>query len=357
MVASKMKILKNVSLKLYSTMRLGGTADYLCEAKKPQDLVTANAWAEAQQIPLRVIGGGSNIIWRDEGFKGLLVINKIPGFRLVSEDAVSATYKVGAGENWDTIVDQFVGLGLSGVEALSLIPGTVGAGPIQNIGAYGQDIAQTLVEVEAYDLMEKAFVIIKNSDCAFGYRTSRFKTVDSGRFLIATVSFCLSKQGYKGALYADVKTYLDQHEVSRPTPKAVRNAVVAIRSKKLPNPTEVANCGSFFSNPVISNIEFKKLVKRYPEIKKTKPGWPQKAYWELDDGSVKISAGWLIETAGFSGHKDHQTGMSLWPKQNLVVVNQKAKKTQDLLDFEQKLTSTIFAKFDINLQREPEILP
>ncbi len=338
-------------------MRLGGTADYLCEAKTKQDLLKAESWAEEHELPIRVIGSGSNVIWRDEGYKGLLVINKISGFKKISEDEKYATYHIGAGENWDVIVDQVVGLNLSGIESLSLIPGTVGAAPVQNIGAYGQDISQTIVEIEAYDRMEKSFVTLSNEQCAFGYRTSRFKTVDSERFLIAYVTLIFSKQFDHKPEYTDIEAYFTDNDLVDYTPKTIRKAVIAIRQKKLPDPNKIANCGSYFSNPIISSDEFKKLARKYPDIKKPREGWSQAAYWELGNEKVKIGAGWLIEEAGFKSYIDSETGMKLWPSQNLVFVNAKAKSTQNLLDFEQKITDKIFEMFGINLIREPEILP
>lgn len=339
-------------------MRLGGTADYLCEAKTKADLSRAEAWAEARELPIRIIGSGSNIIWRDEGFKGLLVINKIRGFKMITEDDSTATYEIGAGENWDTIVDQLVGLKLSGVECLSLIPGTAGASPVQNIGAYGQEISHTLVNVEAYDRMEKAFVTIPNEQCAFGYRTSRFKAVDSERFLISSITLKLTKTyTTPKKSYADIEAYFASHHIKEHTPVTMRKAVVAIRTKKLPDPSKVANCGSFFGNPIISALEFKRLAKKYPAVLKVPKGWTQAPHWELKDGRVKIGAGWLIEQAGFSSHFDVATGMSLWPTQNLVFVNKRAKRTQDLLDFEQKITEKISSMFGIQLEREPELLP
>lgn len=342
-----MKVLKNVSLKLYSTMRLGGTADFLCEAKSKDDLTKAEAWAEEHTLPIRVIGSGSNIIWRDEGFKGLLVINKIRGFEKVAEDDSSATYKIGAGEHWDTIVDQLVGLKLAGVECLSLIPGTVGATPIQNVGAYGQEIASTLVEVEAFDRMEKAFVTLTNEQCAFGYRTSRFKTVDNGRFLISSITLKLSKSAPKPPFYESLQKYFDEKHIEIPRLEQIRKAVVAIRSSKLPDPSKVANNGSFFANPIIDAGSFNTLKKKHKSIK----GWEQK------DGSYKISAAWLIESTGFKGKRDPATGMTTWKNQALVLVNEKAKSTQDLLDFEQKITSKVSEIFGISLEREPELLP
>lgn len=357
-----MKILKDVPLKLYSTMRLGGTADYLCQVKTTKELAEAEAWAEQRQLPIRVIGGGSNIIWRDEGFKGLLVVNKIRGFKRIAEDETSATYQIGAGEQWDIIVDQLVGLGLTGVECLSYIPGTAGATPIQNIGAYGQEIAQTLVEVEAYDRMDKSFVTLQNDQCAFGYRTSRFKSIDNGRFLISSLTLKLNKfdheaGNYKAPAYKDLEAYFKEHPAPSHTPALVRKAVVAIRKKKLPDPDKTPNNGSYFGNAIIDKNHFKHIAAAYPAIKKPLPGWSQPPYWDLGNGMYKISAGWLIEMAGFSAYRDAATGMRIWPKQNLVFVNYRATRTQNLLDFEQKITQKVFEMFQIELLREPELLP
>ena len=342
-----MKILKDASLKLYSTMRLGGTTDFLTEAKSKDDLAEAEAWAEARELPIRVIGIGSNIIWRDEGFKGLLVVNKIRGFKKLGEDKTSATYQIGAGENWDEIVDQLVGLGLSGVECLSFIPGTVGATPVQNVGAYGQEIAETFISLEAYDRMEKDFVTLSHDQCAFGYRTSRFKTVDNGRFLIANITLKLRKGLPQPPFYEALQNYLDEHKINSPSLIEIRKAVIAIRSHKLPDPAKVANNGSFFANPIITDKDFKKLQKSHKTIKG----------WSLAGGKTKVSAAWLVESSGFKGKLDVETGMTTWENQSLVLVNSKARSTQDLLNFQQKITDKVFEKFGINLEREPELLP
>lgn len=342
-----MNILKGVSLKLHSTMRLGGTADFLVNAKTRQDIVDAEKWAESKQLPVIMIGSGSNIIWRDEGFKGLVIVNKIRGFKKLSEDEKTATYRIGAGENWDTVVDQIVGLKLQGIECLSLIPGTAGATPVQNVGAYGQDISQTLVELEAYDRMEEEFVVLDNTACAFGYRNSRFKTTDKGRFLITSITLRLNKAEPSSPFYEGLQIYLDKKSIKEPSLSQIRQAVIAIRSQKLPDPAKVANNGSFFANPIIDKKLYQKLVKRYKDIKA----------WQLEDGKYKVSAAWLIEEAGFKNKIDTQTGMNTWKNQPLVIVNERAKRTIDLLAFQDKITEKIYALFEIDLQREPEILP
>jgi UDP-N-acetylmuramate dehydrogenase len=342
-----MDMQQNVSLHGYSTMRLGGTADYITEAKSQEDLQAAAEWADTKNLLIRVIGSGSNIIWRDEGFKGLLVVNRIQGFEKVAEDHISVTYKIGAGENWDETVQKTAELGLYGIECLSAIPGMVGATPVQNVGAYGQDISQTMVSLDAYDSKEKKFITLHGVDCDFGYRTSRFKTGDSGRFLISSVTLKLQKNPPADLWSHSLKEYLEAHNITNRDPLTFRNAIIAIRAAKLPDPKVVANTGSFFSNPIISNAELKKIRETFPDM----------PAWELGPDSQKLSAGWLIETAGFKGFSDPETGMATWKNHALVIVNEHAKNTADLMKFQQKIKDKVQELFGIMLEQEPELLP
>lgn len=342
-----MKILASVSLKLHSTMRLGGTADYLVYVRTREELVTAEEWAESQGLPVRMIGEGSNIIWRDEGFKGLVIVNRIRGFKKIAEDETTASYQIGAGENWDTIVERLVALKLQGIECLSLIPGSAGATPVQNVGAYGQEIASTLVHVEAYDRVEKNFVTIPNERCAFGYRTSRFKTTDSGRFLICSITLQLNKRRPQAPFYEALQRYLDEKDLQNPTVLQVRRAVIAIRSQKLPDPQKIPNNGSFFANPIIDKSHYEHIKATYKDVKA----------WQVDEKSYKLSAAWLIQRAGFKPVLDPDTGITPWKHQPLVLVNKRANRTTDLLRFQDKITEKVFELFQITLEREPELLP
>lgn len=343
----QMTIQQQVSLKDYSTMRLGGTAQYLSVITSRQDIVEAVAWAKSHQLPLIMIGGGSNIIWRDEGFPGLVLVNAIRKYEVFTEDALNTYITVGGGEPWDSVVAQSVAADLTGIEALSLIPGTAGATPIQNVGAYGQEIADTLVTVEAYDLQTADFVTLAASECAFGYRTSRFKTTDKGRYLITQIVLHLTRQAPQPPFYTAVSEYLDAHGITDCTPATLRQAVIAIRSAKLPDPAQVANNGSFFGNPVISDIQFAELQNQYPDV----------PHWLQADGSVKVPAAWLVETAGFKDYHDTETGMATWPTQSLVFINEHATATADLLTFRQKVVDAVEARFHIQLEQEPELLP
>lgn len=336
-----------VSLRQYSTMRLGGDAAYAVDVHDRADLTAAVRWADERQLPILMIGLGSNIIWRDDGFQGLLLINAMRRYEVIEEDGDNVYLTVGAGEVWDDIVKRTVEAGLTGIEALSLIPGTAGATPVQNVGAYGQEIANTLVSVEAYDRTTDSFLNIPTADCGFGYRTSRFKAADRGRFFITAITLHLMRANPTPPFHAGLQSYLDEHHVTEYTPSTIRNAVVAIRSQKLPDPAKVANNGSFFANPLVDEGKFAQLQSAFPDM----PHWP------TDEGMVKLSAAWLIEQAGFKDYHDEATGMATWPTQPLVFINEHAKTTADLLAFKQKITSAVSKQFGIALVQEPELLP
>lgn len=307
----------------------------------------AVAWADEHNVPVMMIGGGSNIVWRDEGFPGLVIVNKIMGYEEQQEDEENFFLHIGAGENWDKVVERSVAKGLTGIESLSLIPGTAGATPVQNVGAYGQEIAQTLVSVEAYDRQTKQLMNIPGSDCAFGYRTSRFKTTDRGRFFITGLTLHLMHGNPQPPYYSALEQYISDHGITEHTPQIIRDAVIAIRSSKLPDPAKVANNGSFFANPVIDEGRLSQLQADYPDV----PHWP------AGEGRVKIPAAWLMEQAGLKGVHDQATGMATWPNQPLVLVNEAAQSTAQLLAFRQKILDTIQQKFNITLEQEPELLP
>jgi UDP-N-acetylmuramate dehydrogenase len=342
-----MQMLRDVPLKLHSTMRLGGTAAYMADIHDRRELQEALSWAEQGNLPVLMIGSGSNIIWRDEGFPGLILVNKIMRFEEQQEDEENYYVTVGGGENWDSVVARTVEKGMTGIEALSLIPGTTGATPVQNVGAYGQDISQTLVSVEAYDRQAKQFVSLPGSECDFGYRTSRFKTADRGRFFITAITLHLMHANPQPPFYAALQRYFDEHDLHDFTSATVRDAVIAIRQSKLPDPAKIANNGSFFANPIVDQSLLTQIQATYPEM----PHWP------TPDDRVKLSAAWLVETAGFKNAHDAETGMATWPQQALVLVNEKAQSTAQLLAFKQKIITKVQQLFEVTLEQEPELLP
>lgn len=342
-----MNILQQVPLQQYSTMRLGGVAAYAADIHSRPELEEALAWARQRQLPVLMVGGGSNIAWRDDGFAGLVLVNKIQRFE-EQEDGDDYYVTVGAGENWDGVVARTVAKGMTGIEALSLIPGTAGATPVQNVGAYGQEIAQTLVSVEAYDMQAGTFVSIPGFECGLGYRTSRFKTTDRGRFLITALTLHLRRANPRPPFYATLERYFAERHITTFTPQVVRDAVMSIRQHKLPDPAYVANNGSYFANPVVSDELFVQLQADYPDL----PHWPTPA-----GGKHKLPAAWLIEQAGFKDTHDAETGMGTWPTQPLVLVNEHATKTAQLIAFREKIIGAVRQKFGVTLEPEPEILP
>jgi len=346
-ILSLMTIDENVSLKDYSTMRLGGFSRYLTTVSSVEDMMHAIEYAIEHSLTIIVIGEGSNVIWRDEGFQGLTIINRIKGFTLNTTTEDYTLVSVGAGEIWDEVVGKTVDLGLSGLEFLSLIPGTTGATPIQNVGAYGQEIAKLLVELKAYDLKTKKLVTINNTDCNFSYRSSRFNTNDQHRFIILEVQLKLSKQPPKPPFYDSLNQYLLNNHITDFTAQTIRQAVITIRQNKLPDPKKIANCGSFFSNPTISYNLFTDILANYPDI----------IYWPTNNNQIKLSAAWLIEQAGFKDYYHEKTGFGTYSQQPLVIVNYKGKKTKDLASFVSIIQQAVKQKFNVRLSQEPVLLP
>jgi len=341
-----MNIQNDVPLDSFSTMRLGGKATYLTEVTSRTELTDAIKWADEKGLKIVMIGDGSNIVWTDKGFSGLVIVNKIMGYTILADQGTEVYITIGSGENWDSVVERTVTGNLSGIEALSLIPGTAGATPIQNVGAYGQEIANVLVGVEAYDHHESKFINLPRSDCNFSYRNSRFKSSDKGRFFITAITLHLSRTELQPPYYRTLQEYLTTHNITDHSPAAIRKAVIDIRSNKLPDPEIVANNGSFFANPIVDAALFIQLRGAHEDI----------VFWDTSDGSYKLSAAWLIEQAGFKDFHDRETGMATWPKQSLVLVNEHAETTKDLLDFKKKIVEKVQSMFGVELQQEPELL-
>lgn len=335
-----MQTTKNIPLASLTTMRLGGPAQEVVTVTTKDELIEATQ----SGLPLLVLGQGSNMVVRDQGFAGRVILNRILGFDILNEDAQATTVKIGAGEVWDKVVEKTAAMGLSGIEALSAIPGTAGATPVQNVGAYGQEIAQTLIELEAYNLQQKQFVTLSNTDCQFSYRDSRFKNMENRHFIITSITLRLSKQPPQPPFYASVQAYFDQHNITDYTAQTVRNAVIAIRAVKLPDPKKIANSGSFFKNPIISNKQFTQLQAKVPQV----PHWP------MADGTVKVAAGWLIEQAGLKGFETQ--GMQVYPQNALVLVNKTATTYADLEKIKQHVQQRVQHLFGILLEQEPELL-
>jgi len=342
-----MKIEENVSLANYSTMRLGGNARYLCHVKNEEDIEAAVKFAAEKQVSIHVVGGGSNSIFSDDGYNGLVVINEITGIEL-QKSKDETVMEIGAGEKWDDIVAKSVDLCFSDIASLSLIPGSAGAAPVQNIGAYGQQISDCLVSLRAYDIEKNEWKVFLRKSCNFSYRASRFNSEDKNRYIISSIKLRLGRKIEKSPFYFDIENYFKINGINTRsvTPAELRQAVIAIRQAKLPDPEVIANCGSFFKNPVITEDNFRTLSAHYPTLK----------VHETDDGKMKLYAGQLIELAGLKNYHDKKTGMATWKNQALVLINENAKTTSDLIEFKKMIVSSVHVAFGITLEQEPELV-
>jgi UDP-N-acetylmuramate dehydrogenase len=251
------------------------------------------------------------------------------------------TVKVGGGELWDSVVERTVEMGLSGIETLSAIPGTTGAAPVQNIGAYGQEISETMVSLEAYDMIDDKMVTLSNTDCGFSYRHSIFRGNAAGRYIITTVTFKLLKAAPQPPFYKGLQDYFDVNNITIFTPKVVRDAVIAIRKDKLPDPTVLPNTGSFFKNAIIEDWQLTDLKKEYPDI----------PTFDMPDGRFKVPTGWLIEQTGLKGQVFH--GMKVHDKNALVLINESANGYADLAAAREEIIGAVRDKFRIMIEQEP----
>jgi UDP-N-acetylmuramate dehydrogenase len=336
-----MEIHTNIPLKNFTTMKLGGPAQFFVEVRTIEELHAVYRNAASKNLPVFILGGGSNVIAKDEGFAGLVIRIRIPGFEIINDDINTTVIKIGAGESWDDIVKRTVDMRLSGIEAMSAIPGTTGAGPVQNIGAYGQEIADTLVSLDAYDSQTDQMVTLQNADCNFSYRDSIFRADQKGRYVITSVTLKLSKSLPQPPFYDSLQTYLDEHNIKIFTQQTIRDAVMAIRADKLPDPTQKPNTGSFFKNAIAEGWQVDELKKTYPDVKT----------FGMPGGTFKIPTGWLIEQTGLKGQLLH--GMRVHDKNALVLINESATSYNDLAQARDEIIGAVRDKFRIQIEQEP----
>jgi len=336
-----MEIHTNIPLKNYTTMRLGGNARFMTEVHTPEQVAEVYRNAKSQQLPVFILGGGSNLIVRDEGFNGLVIRNRIPGFEVIEDQPSHTVIRVGAGENWDSVVERTVDMNLTGIEAMSAIPGTSGAAPVQNVGAYGQEIADTLISLDAYDSETDRFVSLENADCGFSYRHSIFRGDAAGRYVIISITIKLYKSAPQPPFYKAIEDYFAAHSITLFTPQIIRDAVVAIRADKLPDPTITPNTGSFFKNAIIEDWQLTDLRKEYPDI----------PTYDMPDGKYKVPTGWLIEQTGLKGTTTH--GMRIHDKNALVLINESATSYKDLAAARDEVIGAVRDKFRITIVQEP----
>ncbi|HRP89333.1 MAG TPA: UDP-N-acetylmuramate dehydrogenase [Edaphocola sp.] len=335
-------IIENQSLDKLNTFGMKSTAPYFSIIKEEQDCVLLKENTPGD-FPILVLGGGSNMLFIHE-LKYWVIKNEIKGIKLLREDKEYGWFKVGAGEIWHDFVLNTIEKGFSGIENLSLIPGTVGAAPIQNIGAYGVEVKQSIEKVHYWDLENKVFKSFNNQECKFGYRDSVFKRHLKGKFIITAVEFKLSKTPKVNVSYGNIKDELEKIGITNPTTKDISNAVIAIRQAKLPDPKVVGNAGSFFKNPEVENDVFNTIKSTNPNV----PGYV------ITSNITKIPAAWLIEQCGWKGFREGDYGVH--PKQPLVLVNYGNANGQQIFNLSEKIIQSVKQKFGISLEREVQMI-
>lgn len=336
-----MDIQTNIPLKDLTTMKLGGNASFVSGVHNNDEVAKACRDAKVQSLPIFVIGSGSNVIAKDEGFNGFIIRMSIPGFEAIADDNDSTTIRIGAGEQWDSVVKRSVDMRLSGIEAMSAIPGTAGAAPIQNVGAYGQEIADTLLSLDTYDTRTDSFVTLQNADCKFAYRYSIFRGESTGRYIVTSITLKLSKKQPQPPFYDSLQKYFDTHNIDTFTPEIVRNAVIEIRKNKLPDPKYLPNSGSFFKNAIVD-------ARKLDDLRVIDPNIPA---YDAGDKHYKVPAGWLIERAGFKGKLLH--GMRVHDKNALILINESATSYDDLAKARDEIINGVSDMFNIQIQQEP----
>lgn len=335
-----MIIEKNISLKPHTTFKIGGEAKFFVKLKNISEIEKIITLKEEENLPIFILGGGSNIIVSDNKLNLIVVKNEILGKEIISEEKDFVIFKIGAGENWDDFVLYCAQNNFSGLEALSLIPGTVGGAPIQNIGAYGEEVGNLIESVEVYDTLDKKFKNFSKKDCEFSYRDSIFKK-NPNRYIVLYVLFKLFKnKEIKIPNYPGVKDFLNFSNV---TIKDIRETIIKIRSSKLPDPKIIPNVGSFFKNPIVSKIFFEELKEKYPDIK----------FFNSGD-EFKIPAGWLLEKAGLKGQSFEK--ISVYENNALVLVNKNDGTFEEVLKTKNEIIEKIKENFGITLEMEPVIV-
>lgn len=336
-----MEIQTNISFRDLTTINLGGPIKYFAIIHDIKDIEEICNFAKNKSLPIYTIGGGSNVIAKDYVYNGIVVQNCIKGFEIISKDEESTIIKIGAGENWDSVVEKSVSMNLSGVEAMSAIPGTAGATPVQNVGAYGQEISDTISSLEAYDKNTNKIVHISKSECKFSYRNSIFKEEQVGRYIITSITIKLKTNQMSPPFYNSLQKYLDENKIFDYTPQIIRKAVIEIRKNKLPDPKILPNCGSFFKNIIINSDKIYEIKKNYPDV----------PVYEISDDKFKIPAGWLIERSGLKGKLIN--GIRIYENNAMILVNESANSYDDLHTARNKIIETVKEKFDVIIEQEP----
>ena len=350
---------KNILLKEFTTFRVGGPADYFTVVKSAEDLHEALSYARDQKLSVLILGGGSNLVISDAGFRGLVVYIQIPGYKILNESDTGVVVDIASGENWDRVVNTAVQNGWWGIENLSHIPGSMGGFAVQNVGAYGQDASQVVDSVNVVEIATGALKVFKGTECEFGYRASIFNRKFKGQFVIVSTVLKLSKIPKPNLKYDDLAKRFSN---SNPSLGEIRSAVIEIRDKKFPFPTGLDNgsAGSFFKNAILTSQEFEALIEKVKSG--FSPGISDQAVSKLleqksrsqSPDQIKISSALLIDICELKGMQ--VGGVIVNPPQPLVLKNTGTAKASDVLDLMKKVRTVVFEKTGVVLLNEPELV-
>lgn len=339
-----LQIQEHINLAPYNSFGIHAKAKWFIEIRSENDLVEALSHELIQQNKAIILGGGSNVLFLKNLERPVIKIS-IKGIEVIGEDNLSITIRVGAGENWHSLVDYCINQGWGGLENLSLIPGTVGAAPMQNIGAYGKEVKENIIDVEGIYAEDLQSFRLNNKDCKFGYRESIFKHELKDKCIITYVSFRLSKVNHQyNTSYGAIEQALQAKGMNELSLRAISDAVISIRQSKLPDPAQLGNAGSFFKNPNIPDSLYAALQKNYPDM----PGFPD------NKGFVKVPAAWLIEKCGWKGKRFGAVGVH--DKQALVLVNYGGGSGEELWSLAMKIKASVAEKFSVELSPEVNII-
>lgn len=343
-------IQENFNLKQISTFNIGGNAEFYANVSTQDELLESIKFAKSKNLPITVLGSASNVIISDEGIKGLVIRFANKDINLVSETEDDVILSAGAGLIWGDFVAYTVSKELYGVENLSLIPGTVGASAVQNIGAYGQEVCSTIYKIQAYDLETNQFIYINNEQCNFSYRKSIFNTTEKNRFIIFSIEYKLQKDGQFSLGYQDMAYFREDNDLSL---EKVRTEIINIRTNKLPDYNILPNVGSFFKNLVVKKEELANIIAKAELIDSVKAD--KLASFATDNEKVKIPTALLIDLCGLKGYK--HTHIGIYDKHALIVVNHSKEGTcKDVLDFSADVQNKINEKLGVMIDREPTVI-
>ena len=335
-----MKTKEHADLKPFNTFRLDGVARYMADIATEEDIAEAYEFAKAHGVPIVVLGGGSNVIFKGGDLEVLVARVVIPGISIVGETEEHADVFIGAGENWDGVVEWAVSHNLSGVEAMSGIPGTAGATPIQNVGAYGQEIKDTLVSLRAYDTADGKFKKFSNKECELSYRDSIFRR-ERGRYVISGITLRLSKLSPGVPSYPGVNKQLSKSGIKNPGLKEIREIIIKIRASNLPDPRVVASVGCFFKNPFVSKKHLETIKEKYPNI----------VAYPAGEDRYKLAAGWMVEELGFRGKEFGN--LACHSGNSLVIVNKGGATHKELKVLVAHIIERVEEAFSVTLEMEP----